>query len=171
MLLNATLSSYHLSHTALFYAALFFRHSFAYHPFPYRPFQERTAAGLPLLSVIVIPPSPLRPDNGGFTAAQQTTYAKALLPSENFTPLRLPNAAFSPSVVQRRLRCRCPTENKEKQERDHRGKRKATEERGIIISSCRKIHGLSQEDLAKKAGFSRLLISVSKRQGWHITFH
>ena len=87
MLLNATLSSYRLSHTTLFYAALFFRYSFAYHPFPYRPFQERTAAGLPLLSVIVIPPSPLRPDNGGFTAAQQTTYAKALLLLRKFSPL------------------------------------------------------------------------------------
>ena len=140
-------------------------------PFPVPPFSRTDSSGFTAAVRHCYTTLPLRTDNGGFTAAQQTTYAKALLPSENFTPLRLPNAAFSPSVVQQRLRCRCTTENKEKQERDHRGKRKATEERGIIISSCRKIHGLSQEDLAKKAGFSRLLISVSKRQGWHITYH
>ena len=92
-------------HTAFlilfFYAALFFRHSFAYHPFPYRPFQEWTAAGLPLLSVFVIPPS-LRPDNDNFTAAQQTTYTKAFLLLRKFSPLwgrpqrRLRGAAGGP---------------------------------------------------------------------------
>ena len=40
------------------------------------------------------------------------------------------------------------------------GNKKSLKELRIMISTCRKIHGLSQEELAKKAGISRSLISA-----------
>ena len=40
------------------------------------------------------------------------------------------------------------------------GNEKPLKELGIMISTCRKIRGLSQEELAKKAGISRSLISA-----------
>ena len=40
------------------------------------------------------------------------------------------------------------------------GNEKPLKELGVMISTCRKIRGLSQEELAKKAGISRSLISA-----------
>ena len=40
------------------------------------------------------------------------------------------------------------------------GNEKPIKELGVMISTCRKIRGLSQEELAKKAGISRSLISA-----------
>ena len=40
------------------------------------------------------------------------------------------------------------------------GNKKPLNEPGVMISTCRKIRGLSQEELAKKAGISRSLISA-----------
>lgn len=65
-------SSATLSHTTLSRTALF------------KNGQQRVYRCCP--SLLYRPP-PLRPDNGGFTAAQQTTYAKALLLLRKFSPL------------------------------------------------------------------------------------
>ncbi len=40
------------------------------------------------------------------------------------------------------------------------GNEKPLKELGVMISTCRKIRGWSQEELAKKAGISRSLISA-----------
>ena len=40
------------------------------------------------------------------------------------------------------------------------GNEKPLKELGVMISTCRKIRGLSQEELAKKAGICRSLISA-----------
>lgn len=40
------------------------------------------------------------------------------------------------------------------------GNEKPLKALGVMISTCRKIRGLSQEELAKKAGISRSLISA-----------
>ena len=42
---------------------------------------------------------------------------------------------------------------------------KQLKELGIMISTCRKIKGLSQKELAEKAGISRSLISVIEAPG------
>ena len=45
------------------------------------------------------------------------------------------------------------------------GNEKPLKELGVMISTCRKIRGLSQEELAKKAGISRSLISAIEAAG------
>lgn len=56
-------------------------------PFPIPPFSRTDSSGFTAVVRLCYTTLPLRPDNGGFTAAQQTTYAKALLLLRKFSPL------------------------------------------------------------------------------------